>query len=232
MAKRTTKRSTTARKRSSARTSKTKRTRKTSTSRASKKKKTTSKRKTKGRKKSVAKTTRKKTVRKARTPVRKKRRPVRPAKKGPEQTPEAEPEPVELPVPSDRTYTPNHEWVKLDAAVVRMGITEPMLERLGKLVSVELPDPDDETMLGVAFGSIEGENGVHAMFPPADASVLDVNETLEWDLDALSEDPYDKGWLIKIKVHQPDQLRSLMIASAYADHCQNEWPEEKKKKKK
>ena len=67
---------------------------------------------------------------------------------------------------------------------------------------------------------------VHEILSPADATILEVNKDLEWDLDALSADPYGGGWLLKIKVHNPDQLRSLLTAEAYQDHCAEEWQEE------
>jgi len=82
-------------------------------------------------------------------------------------------------------------------------------------------------MLGVAFGAVEGIEGIHEMMPPADALILDVNESVMWDLKTLAEDPYGKGWLLKIKVHQPDQLRRLLVASAYREHCRRLWGEER-----
>jgi glycine cleavage system H protein len=122
-------------------------------------------------------------------------------------------------IPEDRAYTRNHEWVKLDGEVVQMGITAPLLESVGALISLEIPDPDDEMMLGVPFGAVEGMNKVHEFMPPADASVLEVNESLVWDLGVLAEDPYGKGWLVKIKVHDPSQLRNLLSAAAYREYC-------------
>ena len=128
-------------------------------------------------------------------------------------------------IPDDRTYTRNHEWVKLDEAVVQMGVTAPLLKAMGKLISVELPGKDDEMMLEVPFGSIEGLMSLHEMMPPADAAILEVNERLLWDLDALSADPYGEGWLLKIKVHNPDHLRSLLAPSAYRECCKELWGE-------
>lgn len=126
-------------------------------------------------------------------------------------------------VPEDRTYTANHEWVKLDEAVVIMGVTAPLLKSLGALIDMELPERGDEMMVGVPFGSVEGVKGLHEMMPPADAAILEVNEGLVWDLDALLADPYGKGWLLKIKVHTPDQLRSLLAAQAYRERCKEVW---------
>ena len=129
-------------------------------------------------------------------------------------------------IQEDRTYTRNHEWVKIDAAVVRMGVTAPLLEMMGDLVALELPAADDEMMISYPLGTVESADQVHEIMPPADASILEVNKGLEWDLNALAEDPYGKGWLMKIKVHEPDQLRNLLMPSAYREYCQELWGEE------
>jgi len=128
-------------------------------------------------------------------------------------------------IPDDRTYTRNHEWVKLDGVVVRMGVTAPLLRHIGPLIALELPAPEDEMMLGVPLGAVEGLEGIHQIMPPADASVLDVNKNLEWDVDVLAKDPYGEGWLLTIKVHEPDQLRSLLAPSAYRELCKGHWGE-------
>ena len=129
-------------------------------------------------------------------------------------------------IPEDRTYTRNHEWVKLDGAVVQMGLTAPILKKLGVLVSLEMPSAEDEMMLDVHLGAVESMTAVHEILSPADATILAANKDLEWDLDALSADPYEGGWLLKIKVHNPDQLRSLLTAEAYQDYCREQWQEE------
>ena len=61
------------------------------------------------------------------------------------------------------------------------------------------------------------------MMPPADANILEANRSVMWDLNTLAKDPYGEGWLLKIKVHQPDQLRKLLVASAYREHCERLW---------
>lgn len=123
-------------------------------------------------------------------------------------------------IPDDRTYTSNHEWVKIDAEVVRMGITMPILKELGPLIALELPQPNDVMMVGLAIGTVESMDRLHEIMPPADAMILDVNKELEWDLETLMEDPYGEGWLIKMKVDDPDQLRKLLPPSAYREQCE------------
>lgn len=129
-------------------------------------------------------------------------------------------------IPTDRTYTTTHEWVKIDVEVVRMGVTAPLLESLGPLAALELPRSNDEMMINIPIGTVESDDAVHDIMPPADAAVLEVNTDLEWDLDRLEEDPYGAGWLMKIKVHEPDQLRDLLTPEAYLAHCQDLWGDE------
>ena len=129
-------------------------------------------------------------------------------------------------IPEDRNYTERHIWVKLDEAPVRMGVTQVLLDRLGTLLSIELPEPEVEMMEDVAFGEIEAMDSIFQLFPPANAEVLETNDALAWDLDKLAEDPYDEGWLLKIKVHETDQLKDLLTPEAYRDYCQEDPQEE------
>ncbi len=122
-------------------------------------------------------------------------------------------------IPADRAYTRNHEWVKIDSEVVEMGITEPLLRAMGDLTALELPDAGDVMLRGFPIGSVESLEMLHEILPPADAEVLDVNKELEWDLDTLYSDPYGKGWLMKIKVDNPDHLRELLTPETYTGHC-------------
>ncbi len=122
-------------------------------------------------------------------------------------------------VPDDRAYTTNHEWVRIDAEVVEMGITEPITDIMGKLIALELPEAEDVMLRGFPIAVVESLDKLHEILPPADAQILEVNKELEWDLDTLSDDPYEQGWLMKIKVENPDQLRDLMSPDTYIEHC-------------
>ena len=122
-------------------------------------------------------------------------------------------------IPEDRYYTMSHVWVKLDEAKVVIGAAEPLVRSLGPLLAVELPDPGEEMMLDVPFGEIESVHTVHQLYPPADAVVLETNESVLYDVDRLTRDPYGEGWLLKIRVHDPEQIKDLVASEAYADFC-------------
>ena len=125
-------------------------------------------------------------------------------------------------IPDDRNYTERHTWVKLDEAPVRMGVTRELVDRLDTLLSIELPAPDVEMMEDVAFGEIEAMDRIFQLYPPARAQVLESNSTVAWDLDKLQEDPYGEGWLLKIKVHDSEELKDLLTPEAYREYCEKD----------
>ncbi len=133
---------------------------------------------------------------------------------------------TKLIIPEDRAYTRNHEWVRIDSAVVEVGLTKPLLNQLGDLIALELPEVEDVMLRGFPIAVVESVDKLHEILPPADADILDVNKELEWDLDGLSEDPYEEGWLIKIQVEEPDQLRDLLTPDSYIEYCQETLGEE------
>jgi len=122
-------------------------------------------------------------------------------------------------IPDDRNYTNYHLWIKLDGEPVQIGVTQPLLESIRPLLALDLPDPDDDLTEPVPFGEVEGQGAIHQLYTPVDALVLEVNEKLIWDPDLLLADPYYEGWLLKISIEQPDRLRNLMTAEAYARYC-------------
>lgn len=134
-------------------------------------------------------------------------------------------------MPDDRTYSPNHDWVMTTEEGVLLGVTEPLLKHLGTLISVELPDSDDEMMVGVPFGAVESEEEIHELMPPGDALILEVNDAVLWDLDALAQDPYGKGWMLRLQLHDPGQLEGRMNAADYETYCRTIWKASSKRGK-
>jgi glycine cleavage system H protein len=122
-------------------------------------------------------------------------------------------------IPQDRYYTKGHQWVKIDEAIVAVGVTEPILRKLSPLVSIDLPDKDEEMKAELPYGELEGLQETHQLYPPVEARVVDVHEELLWNLDKLAKDPYGKGWLLKIRVHDPQELKNLLSARAYREFC-------------
>ena len=117
--------------------------------------------------------------------------------------------------PSDYLYTKEHEWLKVDGDTATVGITAHAQNQLGEIVYVESPELNESYNAGDEFGSVESVKAVAELFLPVAGEVLEINETLEDSPELVNNNPHDAGWLVKIKVTQPDQLEELMNAEAY-----------------
>ena len=129
-------------------------------------------------------------------------------------------------IPADRLYTKNHEWARLVDSMVEVGVTRPLLRKIGPLVSVELPDADDEMKLELPFGELESLNEVYQLYPPIETRIVEVNEELIWNHTKLLKDPYGDGWLLKIRVNDPAELNKLFTPAVYEKYCRDVLGEE------
>ena len=129
-------------------------------------------------------------------------------------------------IPEDLQYTRGHLWVRRNGETATLGLTEPMVRRLAPLITVELPDPDDDVMVEIAFGEVEGHAETHHLYSPVEALVSEVNDELMWNQRKLLTDPYGKGWLIKIKVPEEAQWQELLSAEQYRRLCIEAWGEQ------
>lgn len=121
-------------------------------------------------------------------------------------------------IPADLKYTNDHEWVKVEGDVVVVGITDYAQGELGDVVYVELPQPGDEVEQGASFGTIEAVKAVADLFSPVSGEVVEINESLEDEPEAVNRNPYEDGWMVKIKMADAAQLDALMDAGAYTTH--------------
>jgi len=122
-----------------------------------------------------------------------------------------------MPVPTDRRYQKSHEWARPDGDEVVFGISAFAVEALQDLVFIELPAPGDTVTAGQPFGEIESVKAVSDLFAPVGGEVTAVNEALEEDLEILKTDPYDAGWMVRIRPtgDAAAALESLLDAAAY-----------------
>jgi glycine cleavage system H protein len=123
-------------------------------------------------------------------------------------------------LPDDRFYTKNHEWIKPGMPLGVIGVTRVVLRKIGALISVELPDPDDELKSELPFGELEGMEDTWQVYPPVEGRIVEVNEALVWNHKKLAKDPYGQGWLLKIRPHDPEAMRQLLTASGYRKFCE------------
>jgi len=123
--------------------------------------------------------------------------------------------------PDDRQYLPSHEWIKIDAQIATIGITDFAVNELcsgneGDLVYCDLPELGRLVGAGETFGEIESVKAVSDLNSPVAGEIIEVNPEIEDHLEILSDDPWDRGWLIKVKV-SGDSSSSLVDLAAYEE---------------
>ncbi len=117
--------------------------------------------------------------------------------------------------PGDLYYSETHQWARVDEGVATVGITNYAQEQLGDVVYVELPQPDEEAKRGEPLGSVESVKAVADVNSPVTGRVIEVNAALDDSPEKINESPYDEGWLAKIELSDPAEIRSLMSAQQY-----------------
>ena len=117
--------------------------------------------------------------------------------------------------PDNLKYTKEHEWIKLDGNEALIGITEHATSELGDIVFIEIETEGESLGADDTFGTVEAVKTVSDLFMPVAGEVIEVNPKLEDTPEIVNEDPYGEGWLIKIKVDNPDDVNELMSAEDY-----------------
>lgn len=121
-------------------------------------------------------------------------------------------------VPKDYKYTETHEWVRVEEEnVVTVGITDYAQEKLGEIVSVELPHVGDEVEKGEAIGMIDSQKASSEVMAPVSGVVLEVNDLLNDDPSVLNSDPYEEGWICRIEIEDMEQLDDLLGPEEYEE---------------
>ncbi|MEW6549592.1 MAG: glycine cleavage system protein GcvH [Spirochaetota bacterium] len=112
-------------------------------------------------------------------------------------------------------YAESHEYAKLDAGLVIVGISDHAQEELGDIVFVELPKVGKALAKGQAFGTVESVKAASDLYMPVSGEVAEVNPELQADSGLVNRDPYGMGWMIKVKPGNLAEMDSLLSAEAY-----------------
>ena len=120
-------------------------------------------------------------------------------------------------VPNDRKYTKEHEWVLLEDGVAIIGVTEFAASELGDIVFVEMPEVGDEVNMEDTVGSIESVKAVEDLYVPVSGEVVAVNEDIDATPELVNSEPFDGGWLFKVKMSDEAEMDKLMDAATYGD---------------
>ena len=120
-------------------------------------------------------------------------------------------------IPPELRYSEEHEWVRLDGRTATIGITDHAQTQLGDIVFVELPSDGDTVDAGGEFGTVEAVKTVSSLFSPMAGTIIELNTELETRPEAVNEDPYGDGWMIKIEVADVAEFNALLTSDAYKD---------------
>jgi glycine cleavage system H protein len=135
--------------------------------------------------------------------------------------------------PDDYKYTESHEWIKYNPKTkeATVGITDYAVKQLADLVHIDLPKVGDSVEQGAPFGEIESVKTVADLITPLTGKIIEVNKEVGGDLDTLKEEPFEDGWLIRIKPSDPAELESLMTKKEYEEFLESSAEESKEEKK-
>ena len=118
-------------------------------------------------------------------------------------------------VPATLKYTKDHEWIRIEGESGVIGITEYAQGELGDIVFVELPAVGSTLTQGKSFGTIEAVKAVSDLYAPVSGEVQEVNKTVQDTPEIINKEPYEGGWMIKVKMTKKDEISGLLEADAY-----------------
>ena len=120
-------------------------------------------------------------------------------------------------IPNGLKYTKDHEWISIDGEIATVGITDFAQRELGDIVYVEVETVGEILDADAVFGTVEAVKTVSDLFLPVSGEIIEFNDSLEETPEDVYSDPYCKGWMIKLKVNNPDDLNELLDSDQYKD---------------
>lgn len=118
-------------------------------------------------------------------------------------------------LPAELKYTKEHEWIRVEGDEAVVGITDYAQSQLGDIVFVECETEGDSLSAGDIFGTVEAVKTVSDLYLPVSGEVLEFNPELEGQPELVNQDPYGKGWIIRVKLDDKSELDELLSAEAY-----------------
>ncbi|MBU4372110.1 MAG: glycine cleavage system protein GcvH [Proteobacteria bacterium] len=119
--------------------------------------------------------------------------------------------------PDDLLYSREHVWVRVEGDIATIGITDHAQEKLGEVLSLDLPETDSCVEWNEPFGTIETAKGVVELISPVSGVVISVNEDIADDIGIVNSDPHDTGWMIIVEMEDLEELDDLLDASDYQE---------------
>lgn len=119
--------------------------------------------------------------------------------------------------PEHLKYTKDHEWILIEGTIATIGITDFAQRELGDIVYVEIDTVGESMVKEATFGTVEAVKTVSDLFMPVSGKILEFNKSLESAPEAVNQDPYGKGWMIKIEISDPSEIETLLTAAQYGE---------------
>lgn len=116
-------------------------------------------------------------------------------------------------------YSESHEYVKIEGDYAVVGITDFAQEQLGNVVYVDVPEVGDEVTAGETFGAVESTKAASDLVCPVSGEIVEVNEALEDEPELVNKDAFGEGWIIKVKLTNPEEVEQLLDAKGYEAVC-------------
>ena len=120
-------------------------------------------------------------------------------------------------IPAELKYTKDHEWVRVEGDIAVVGITDFAQRELGDIVYVEVETEGETLAQEEIFGTVEAVKTVSDLFLPVGGEIISFNKELEEDPALVNTDPYNKGWMIKVKISNPSDIDALLSSDAYKE---------------
>jgi len=120
-----------------------------------------------------------------------------------------------MPSPSDRRYTKEHEWVRVEDDMGTVGITDYAQDQLGDIVYVDLPSPGTQVKQLEKLGEIESVKAVSDLYSPVSGELVEVNQGVNDRPELVNQSPYEEGWLVRVRLADPAELDNLLTAKQY-----------------
>ena len=122
--------------------------------------------------------------------------------------------------PAEYLYSKDHVWILVEGDVGTVGLTDYARHELGAIELVELPEAEDSVEAGEPFGAMESDRAVAEIFSPVTGEITEINPRLGKEPELINESPYKDGWLIKVCIERPEELKDLFSSEKYQEYMQ------------
>jgi len=122
--------------------------------------------------------------------------------------------------PADYLYSRDHGWILVEEGIGTVGLTDYGQREIGVIEHVELPDTEDSVEAGEPFGALESDQAVAEIFSPVTGEITEINPLLADQPGLINQSPYKDGWLVKVRIERPEELKDLFSFEKYQEYIQ------------